>query len=742
MQMEASVVGADDGVNDLPVPITPAAALLLVSAGAATVITDGPTTPVFLFDGGGEIEEASATQQTEAQQLPAQELPAQTRRFLQPTADVERNSKRRQTNFKIVAGDKSILDRNVILPLSSLVKFIENNFVCKRCRKRLISTGLAEHQSQAPFELEVYGLACGINFRCDCGAAASLRPDVIAESAPKIVALHAGKPFQNRLNSGDFEINRRFHLGLQLCGVGRQDGTVMAGLLKLNVNPMRRRWTEIQETLAKAIIKVGLEVLDENLFIECRLSHLHEEKGRYALEVASDTRWDKRGSTRRYDSLSGCSVAFGLRANLLIGIESMSSACIKCSKHIEHDADICPRNYEGSSKGMEASGAAKIVNRLFQNEEHKCYVASLVTDDDSSVRKILTHSYRDQVEASAMTDAEWPRYANGKKKPDNGMLPLLHPEICFLADKGHRVRGYSRFIFAEAIKSIAKGCGCTKIDAERMKRRLSWTLRLHCFGTYEDFQTAVLAVLEHHFNNHQYCGDWCQATSGTMEEVRASRLRFRCKEQNKELYDVLKKHHELFMEESKLRQLFHHYDTNTVEGFNKFLTKFLPKDRTYCRTIENRARTMLAVGLQSIGYRQFYQRVFALTGIKMTDDDITNLFLRSEDSQKLWRSLHRKRQDVKVSRMRTLYQKLKSGVEKLKVDNAKSWGYKSGMMGPGGSDEEHSRRPKKTKKNDKEKPICSHCGSSTHSRRTSRECPANIKNLKEKVAVEIDEGTS
>jgi hypothetical protein len=88
-----------------------------------------------------------------------------------------------------------------------------------------------------------------------------------------------------------------------------------------------------------------------------------------------------------------------------------------------------------------------------------------------------------------------------------------------------------------------------------------------------------------------------------------------------------------------------------VEGFNKFLTIFLPKDRTYCQTVENKARTMLAGGLQSIGYRQFYGRVFSLSGIEMQEDDITSLFLRSEDSWKLWRKQHHRKESVKVSRM-------------------------------------------------------------------------------------------
>ena len=62
----------------------------------------------------------------------------------------------------------------------------------------------------------------------------------------------------------------------------------------------------------------------------------------------------------------------------------MLSICIKCTKNIPHEPDICPKNYEGSAKGMEATGAARIVSRLFRNEEVKCFVAMLVTDDDSS----------------------------------------------------------------------------------------------------------------------------------------------------------------------------------------------------------------------------------------------------------------------------------------------------------------------------------------------------------------------
>jgi hypothetical protein len=56
-------------------------------------------------------------------------------------------------------------------------------------------------------------------------------------------------------------------LGLQLCGDGRQEGKILAGILNINVNPMKQCWTEVQEIFAKVIIKIGVEVLEENLHI-------------------------------------------------------------------------------------------------------------------------------------------------------------------------------------------------------------------------------------------------------------------------------------------------------------------------------------------------------------------------------------------------------------------------------------------------------------------------------------------
>ncbi len=78
---------------------------------------------------------------------------------------------------------------------------------------------------------------------------------------------------------------------------------------------------------------------------------------------------------------------------------------------------------------------------------------------------------------------------------------------------------------------------------------------------------------------------------------------------------------------------------------------------------------MIAVGLQSVGYWEFYERVFQLTGITPTKDDITSLFLASEDNDKLYREEYRQRTSVKIRRMREQYRKIRAGLETVSYTN-------------------------------------------------------------------------
>jgi hypothetical protein len=108
---------------------------------------------------------------------PVTERPQQ---FLPPTKNTDRSNKRRKTSYILDREDKSTSHRNILLPLDTLVTFLSENFVCKRCHKRLTQNAGDDEQPLPPLGLEGFGLAFGLNFKCDCGAKASLRPTTLS----------------------------------------------------------------------------------------------------------------------------------------------------------------------------------------------------------------------------------------------------------------------------------------------------------------------------------------------------------------------------------------------------------------------------------------------------------------------------------------------------------------------------------------------------------------------------------
>jgi len=213
--------------------------------------------------------------------------------------------------------------RNAILPLNNLSTFIADNFSCQRCHSKL---GTNDDQTSA-LHLEVVGIASGLHFNCrNCASSASLCPDAVPQAQVKCVGPKPGVPLHERVNSGDAQLSRRRVMELQLRGVGQHNGAILAGTLDVNVSAVVSRWTMIQD-IVRGAVEVGREALQESLCVERNLSPVGDG-ARSALAVASDARWDKRGSGCKCNSLSGFSAALGLRSQLVIDVESLSGVCL------------------------------------------------------------------------------------------------------------------------------------------------------------------------------------------------------------------------------------------------------------------------------------------------------------------------------------------------------------------------------------------------------------------------------
>jgi hypothetical protein len=113
------------------------------------------------------------------------------------------------------------------------------------------------------------------------------------------------------------------YLGAQQCGGGRTDARVIAGMIGVHHNALRNTWKNIAEKLGLLIIELGHEIMEANRMIEKVLSPSVD--GKYALSLCGDTRWDKRGCSRNYSSLSGCAVTVGCRSQLVWDMEAMSN---------------------------------------------------------------------------------------------------------------------------------------------------------------------------------------------------------------------------------------------------------------------------------------------------------------------------------------------------------------------------------------------------------------------------------
>jgi hypothetical protein len=205
-----------------------------------------------------------------------------------------------------------------------------------------------------------------------------------------------------------------------------------------------------------------------------------------------------------------------------------TSRCTRCEKK-EHSLDICanPEKYDQSSRVMESMGSVQTVMDIW-NDCPDAYIAAIVTDEDATTRSKLSHSMSELVAAGRMNEAErqyLPEKVGilGGKRPNSGVLPLEHPYIIKHSDPIHYIKNYKGKIYVQVylLKSKSKTC---KADAMRLTRNLLYMIKQQRPGgsnvdsTFEKFQAGREASFEHHWNNQEHCGDWCQAKSWTEEE--------------------------------------------------------------------------------------------------------------------------------------------------------------------------------------------------------------------------------
>ena len=369
---------------------------------------------------------------------------------------------------------------------------------------------------------------------------------------------------------------------------------------------------------------------------------------------------------------------------------------------------------------------------------HDCYCVDLeliCMDDDSSTRQAIRWNNANYLANNNTDKLPQVLIAVGKNKgklqnrPDKGQLPGHIPESKCTLDPNHRRKQLTGELLELSMKKVKERLTMTKMDVKRIGKNFGYMARSLPKMREDQYCQAAKAVLEHHFDNHQYCADWCRRKLLTPEAAAASQRYYRCKTKDGDLYQALASIVDKYITFNRLKEIAHGMDTNANESINNIISYFAPKNRVYCATRLLQTRIGIAIGIISLGFRPYFQRLFKELGIAMPSSVLHYLEVR--DNHRIKCLLKATKASTKKIRMQRKFELLKKDEEDAKQQRDKRDGtYKSGghMAIEGGFDgieQETSSKPSSTAK----KRVCPFCGLAGHVTTRSKKCkkhPANV----------------
>jgi hypothetical protein len=101
---------------------------------------------------------------------------------------------------------------------------------------------------------------------------------------------------------------------------------------------------------------------------------------------------------------------------------------------------------------------------------------------------------------------------------------------------------------------------------------------------------------------------------------------------------------------------------------NKVVSQYVPKDRTFCQSMLLTSRICMAVGIDSIGHEDYYERVFGKMEMKLPGN-MKNMLVRMKNRREYDRNFQAQPKR-KRKRSKTKFAKMKEGLPKQMADKA------------------------------------------------------------------------
>jgi len=159
------------------------------------------------------------------------------------------------------------------------------------------------------------------------------------------------------------------------------------------------------------------------------------------------------------------------------------------------------------------------------------------------------------------------------------------------------------------------------MDVVRLDRNMAYMFASLAGKTDNEMLHASRAVIEHHFDNHTHCGEWCYRKkiidSGKTETKKKC---YRCKEKDVKLHQALWERIERFITLEALQKVCHGMNTLMNESFNNTVSWVAPKNKMYSLLDSLQNRMGLALGINGLGMLLHCTTLLHRLGIHITAD--------------------------------------------------------------------------------------------------------------------------
>lgn len=354
--------------------------------------------------------------------------------------------------------------------------------------------------------------------------------------------------------------------GMVHVGMGETD--VNEWLSVLNVPPLARSTVKAREReMGPNFEAIAEDSCQKALHLEQAMSseNTRDRSGPVQLTASYDMGWTRRGSGRTYNSMSGHGSLIGQHSGKVIAYGSRITTCRYCEvaerEHREANPHHCRRNWNGSSKAMEASVGVELCQKTRSDQAE---LKTIVMDDDTTTLAHLRKDYDTDV-------TKWSDTSHAKKTLTNSLFKL-GAKHKILTNNKNKVINYIRTCYG-------------------------YVLAQHK-GDVEGVQSGLRQIVPHMFGEHTACGQWCR------HEREQADYRHRSLPRGHDLSDPGLREDLTNLLEIHARnanRLAPCGSTKANESFNNTMRSKNPKSRHYCSSESYSFRLGAATSQKNIG---------------------------------------------------------------------------------------------------------------------------------------------